>query len=114
MNNKNIFATNLKYYMKESGKSRREISDALGVSYYTFSDWVNGKKYPRMDKVEMLADYFGILKSDLIEEKSEEHKEIKTPTINAYWTNENWKYWIKVSIIIFPTFYYFFDSINSK
>ena len=70
MNNKNIFATNLKYQMALHGKSRREICEALGFSYYTFSDWVNGKKYPRMDKVEMLANYFGILKSDLIEDKS--------------------------------------------
>ena len=70
MNNKNIFADNLKKYMELNGKSRREICEALGFSYYTFSDWVNGKKYPRMDKVEMLANYFGIKKSDLIERKA--------------------------------------------
>ena len=69
MDNKNIFANNLKYHMELSGKTRRDVCEALGCSYYTFSDWVNGKKYPRLDKVEMLADYFGILKSDLIEEK---------------------------------------------
>ena len=72
MDNKNIFSINLKRYMKEHDKSRREVSEALGVSYYTFSDWVNGKKYPRMDKVEMLANYFGILKSDLIEDKQKQ------------------------------------------
>ena len=77
MNNKNIFATNLKRYMKQNGKSRNDVCEALGFSYYTFSDWVNGKKYPRMDKVEMLANYFGILKSDLIEEKTEEHREMQ-------------------------------------
>jgi hypothetical protein len=38
---------------------------------------VNGKKYPRMDKVEKLAAYFGILKSDLIEEKNEEHRKMQ-------------------------------------
>ncbi len=69
MDNKSIFAENLKKYMEQNNKSRRDISEALGISYYTVSDWVNGKKYPRMDKVEMLASYFGILKSDLIEEK---------------------------------------------
>ena len=69
MDNKNIFASNLKYYMYINQKTRREVSEAIGVSYYTFSDWVNGKKYPRMDKVEILAEYFGILKSDLIEDK---------------------------------------------
>ena len=69
MDNKNIFARNLKYFMEINEKSRMDVCEALGFSYYTFSDWVNGKKYPRMDKVEMLANYFGILKSDLIEDK---------------------------------------------
>ena len=74
MGNKNTFASNLKKYMELNDKSRRDICDDLGFSYYTFSDWVNGKKYPRMDKVEMLANYFGCLKSDLIEDKSELQK----------------------------------------
>lgn len=72
MDNKNIFAYNLRKQMELNGKSRNDISQALNISYYTVSDWVNGKKYPRMDKVEMLANYFGILKSDLIEVKDEE------------------------------------------
>ena len=75
MDNKSVFAKNLKRQMDLKGKTRRDVCAALGFSYYTFSDWVNGKKYPRMDKVEMLADYFGILKSDLIEEKTEEHRQ---------------------------------------
>ena len=75
MNNKNIFAENLKRYMRERDKSRKEVCEAIGVSYYTFSDWVNGKKYPRMDKVEKLANYFGILKSDLIEDKQKQPTE---------------------------------------
>lgn len=71
MNNKSVFARNLQYQMDLNGKTRKDVCEALGFSYYTFSDWVNGKKYPRMDKVEMLANYFGILKSDLIEEETE-------------------------------------------
>ena len=74
MTNKNIFATNLKRYMALRDVSRKDLSEALGISYYTVTDWVKGKKYPRMDKVEMLANYFGILKSDLIEEKTDEHR----------------------------------------
>lgn len=69
MNNKDIFAKNLQRLMNENGKSRRDVCEALGFSYYTFTDWVKGKKFPRMDKVEMLANYFGVMKSDLIEEK---------------------------------------------
>lgn len=69
MDNKEIFSINLKKLMDQKGVSRQDLSKVLGVSYFTISDWVNGKKYPRMDKVEMLADFFGVLKSDLIEEK---------------------------------------------
>ena len=68
--NRNTFANNLKNLMIAHGRNRRDISDALGISYFTVSDWVNGKKYPRMDKVELLANYFGVLKSDLIEENN--------------------------------------------
>lgn len=71
MDNKNIFAENLNMYMKLNNKTRKQICSDLGFSYYTFSDWVTGKKYPRMDKVERLATYFGIKKSDLIEEKKQ-------------------------------------------
>lgn len=71
MDTKDVFAFNLRRYMERYGKSRTDISEALKISYFTVSDWVNGKKYPRMDKVEMLASYFGIQKSDLIEEKKE-------------------------------------------
>lgn len=71
MENKNVFAENLRKYMDENGVSRRKLGEALGISYYTITSWTNGTKYPRMDKVEMLADYFGIKKSDLIEEKIE-------------------------------------------
>lgn len=67
--NKGVFSKNLKYYMEVNDKTRKDVCDALGFSYFTFSDWINGKKYPRIDKVEKLADYFGILKSDLIEDK---------------------------------------------
>lgn len=75
MNNKSIFANNLKKHMALRGVTRRDLCAALGFSYYTVSDWCNGKKYPRMDKVEILANYFGIQKSDLIEEEIAEEKE---------------------------------------
>ena len=71
LGNKAIFSKNLRRYMDATGKTRKEMCDALGFSYTTFSDWYNGTKYPRIDKIEMMANYFGILKSDLIEEKKD-------------------------------------------
>lgn len=74
MDSKQIFSENLRRHMELSRKTRKDISESLGISYYTVSDWVNGKKFPRMDKVEMLANLFGIEKSDLIEEESKVKK----------------------------------------
>lgn len=70
VNNKSVFAENLMYYIERSGKTQRELADMLGIATSTFNNWVKGNKYPRMDKVEMLANYFGIQKSDLIERKN--------------------------------------------
>jgi transcriptional regulator with XRE-family HTH domain len=75
--NKEVFGNNLAYYVERSGKSQRELADLLGVASSTFNDWVKGRKYPRIDKIEMLANIFGILKSDLIEERTEEHREMQ-------------------------------------
>lgn len=95
MDNKTIFASNLQKYMDLNGKTRRDVCDALGFSYYTFTDWVKGKKYPRMDKVEMLANYFGIQKSDLIEEKMtgeiEKDNEILSGIIVRMRTDEDFR-----------------------
>mgnify|MGYP003307950507 CR=1 FL=1 len=69
---------NLSYYVELSGKTQKELSEVVGVAYSTFNDWVKGKKYPRIDKIEILSNYFGILKSDLIEDKEEMHKKNDT------------------------------------
>ena len=66
---KEVFAQNLRYYMESRGKSQKELSEIVGVSAPTVNDWLKAKKYPRIDKIEIMANYFGILKSDLIEEK---------------------------------------------
>ncbi|GLU98743.1 helix-turn-helix domain-containing protein [Megamonas funiformis] len=67
---KKIFSNNLKFFMEQKNKSRKEICDDLDIKYTTFVDWEKGNTYPRIDKIELLAKYFGIQKSDLIEEKS--------------------------------------------
>lgn len=75
---KEVFAKNLRRHMELAGKNQKEMAAIAGVSAPTFNDWLKAKKYPRIDKIERLANYFGILKSDLIEEKGEEHKKIQS------------------------------------
>ena len=72
---KEVFANNLRRYMDSRGKTQKELAEIVGVSAPTMNDWIKAKKYPRIDKIEILANYFGILKSDLIEDKPEEHFE---------------------------------------
>lgn len=77
LGNRETMSKNLKFYIDKSGKTQKEISDDTGLPASSLNDWVKGKNYPRIDKIEMLANYFGILKSDLIEEKSADHKEMQ-------------------------------------
>lgn len=71
LGNKDIISQNIKYYMTELGKDRNQVCEDLDIKYSTFTEWVNGKKYPRIDKIEKLANYFGVSKSDLIEKRVE-------------------------------------------
>lgn len=73
--NKNILSKNLKKYIAKSGKDRTQIAEDLDLSYSTLTDWVNGKKYPRINSIEKLAEYFDISKSDLIEDFEEMQKD---------------------------------------
>lgn len=64
---KRIFSQNLKNIMERCGKTQKDIVDNLNFRQATVSDWLNGKKYPRMDKVEMLAKYFNVPITALIQ-----------------------------------------------
>lgn len=66
---KEVFAKNLVRYMEAKGITQRELADVVGVSAPTVNDWIKAKKYPRIDRIEIMAKYFGILKSDLIEDE---------------------------------------------
>jgi len=73
LGNREIMANNIKKHMESSGKLAKDICDALEISPSTFSDWVNGRNYPRIDRIEMLANYFGISKSELVEENTDNY-----------------------------------------
>lgn len=68
---KRIFSKNLNKYLSLFNKTQKEVADAIDVSPQTFNTWCQGIALPRMGKVQRLADYFGVGKTDLIDEKSE-------------------------------------------
>ena len=67
IDNRMILSTNLKRLMSKKGIDRREFCTRLGFKYTTVSEWLAGNKYPRIDKIEKMAQYFGVNKSELIE-----------------------------------------------
>ena len=80
---KEVFAKNLRYYMESRGKNQKELAEIVGVSAPTMNEWLKAKKYPRIDKIEILAKYFGILKSDLIEEKTIDNSPVEMALIEV-------------------------------
>ena len=75
LGNKQIMADNIKRLLSAKGLNPRQLAIALDFKYTTVNDWVNAKTYPRIDKIEMLANFFNVSKSDLVENKNAE-----TPT----------------------------------
>ena len=74
--NKRIMSKNIRYFMEKKGVTNQQVCDTLGFKYTTFMDWIKAVTYPRIGKIEAMAQYFGCEKSDLIEDKKEK------PTVN--------------------------------
>jgi repressor LexA len=67
---KQIFAKNLNNQLLIANKTQKEVADAINISPQTFNTWCQGIALPRMGKIQLLADYFRIAKSDLLERKT--------------------------------------------
>lgn len=70
---KRIFAKNLNYYMNLRGKTQTDIIESLNINKSAISSWCNGTRLPRMNKVQLLADYLNVNLSDLIEGSCEDN-----------------------------------------
>lgn len=79
---KKVFVSNLQRYLDEGGKMKKDIAAHLNISAGTVSDWCKLRSYPRMDKIQKLAEYFGCEKSDLIEEHSVDNQYYLKKSVN--------------------------------
>ena len=85
--NKKVFARNLRRLLDERGMQDKDLIEITGASQTAVSDWLNAKKYPRIDKIEKLANFFGVKKSDLIEDRiayAEYKEEIIDSLVSKY------------------------------
>ena len=76
---RDIFARNFRRLLERGGKSQSDIVADLGITASTISDWAKGKKYPRVDKMQRLAKYFGVSISELREENAPETVILTSP-----------------------------------
>lgn len=65
---RNTFSKNLKKYMAIAGENQVELAAAIGVTKTTTNGYVLGTKVPRMDKIQKIAEHYGISISDLLDE----------------------------------------------
>lgn len=65
------FAKNLRTLMEAHDCTQEDIAKVCNVSQQTVSDWLNGKKYPRMDKVEAMLVRFNVPMNALINDGKE-------------------------------------------
>lgn len=65
---KDILANNLQKLAHQKGKTQADMVRELGVAEATLRSWFSAEKYPRIDKIQMLADYFNVARSRLTEE----------------------------------------------
>ena len=84
LGNKETMSKNIRLQMDLHEVSRKQLCDAIGVKYTTLTDWINGNTYPRIDKIELMANYFGISKSDLIEDRGQGRSEQPEFPISFY------------------------------
>lgn len=66
---KKIFSRNLNRLIEKSDKKQIDIASDLNVSPQALNTWVKGIAIPRMNRIQALADYFGVSKSDLVDDK---------------------------------------------
>ena len=63
-----IVSKNLRALAYDRDKTQADISRDLGIHKATISAWMNGTRTPRMDKIDLLCDYFGCTRSDIMED----------------------------------------------
>lgn len=71
-----IFSQNLSFYVEHSGLMQKEIAKRIGISTSTLNTWIKGKSLPNAAKVQTLADFFHIGKSQLLDRHDNEKESL--------------------------------------
>lgn len=67
--------------LEKYGVTPYKVSKATGIAGSTFTDWKNGRSTPKQDKLQKIADYFGVSIEYLMTGKDEPKE--KAPELTA-------------------------------
>lgn len=66
-----FIAKKIKHYLEVQNKTQLDLAEYMNVSQATISNWCKGVKIPRMNKIDKIAEFFNIKRSDLMVDKEE-------------------------------------------
>lgn len=69
--------------LQKYGVTPYKVSKETGVSQSTLSDWKRGISTPKPDKLQKIADYFGVSLTYLLTGNTTEPEKEKAPELNA-------------------------------
>lgn len=70
LGNKEVFSANLTYYLAQKDVMQKDLAKYLGISQASVNDWIKKRTYPRMDKLQMTAEFLGVKMTDLVEPRN--------------------------------------------
>ncbi len=74
LGDKDVFSANLTYYIEKSQLTQKEVAKRIKVTESSITDWVTKRHYPRLDKIQLLAEVLGVQMTDLVEPRNTEEK----------------------------------------
>ncbi|MFS1069273.1 hypothetical protein IGJ01_001006 [Enterococcus sp. AZ089] len=60
-----IIAANIKSFIRKNNITQKQLAKEIGISPSTMSDYMNLRSNPSHGVIQKIADYFGIMKSDI-------------------------------------------------
>lgn len=76
-NRNDILVKNLMFYLKKLDLTQTEFAREMGYPETTVSNWFNKNTYPRPDKIQEMANYFGVRRTDLTENNEVQQAPLK-------------------------------------
>lgn len=76
-NRNDVLVKNLIFYLKKLDLTQTEFAREMGYPETTVSNWFNKNTYPRPDKIQEMANYFGVRRTDLTEDNEVQQEPLK-------------------------------------